>query len=623
MKNSKAKHMDSAFLGYRSFYTPLNTIKKFADAEYDTICLFPAHTVNSRGTPYSQYPPTWLWFDRIDFTPFNNMVHDVLKAMPDAKFLCMIDLNSPAWLEHINCFSTCDSFNNLGKAIHNPEWREPTKKYLEAFIEYTESRYFDRIKAYVICSGATDEWYDYSDGTEDRDRAKAWREWSIARGKQDPIDIPPLSRRSRCSHDDFLRDPVEDSVAIDYWKFCNESVADTIIELASAARSKIAKSNAQVGCFYGYILEKTYRTLVTCGHLEYEKVLASGMVDFLISPGTYVDREIGGASGFLIPNGTAEVYGKKLLHECDQRTHTYNPYLTSDITLRLDSAWKNESETLAGLKREAALAITKRTHLWWFDMWGDYYQGEAVMSTLARIRELWTRFGSTPSARSCEIALIVDPESTYYINQDHPFVVEMNPGTCAKLARVGAPFDCYSIRDIPRIKNFDRYKFLVFNSTFEVTSEKLRILEQYVFRGGRHVLWLHAPGIVRDSKYDPANCETLTGIPYKTPGLAQSDMDDWNSNYIYDYKEVTTELLRSLARDASIHLYTDKLIPVYADGNLLAFHSEYGGELTVKLPSRSNIGCAAELFTDAVYPVTDNEFTCNLRKPDTVFFKLE
>ena len=41
-------------LAYRSFHTPLNTIEKFADAGYETICVFPAHTLNSRGTPYSQ-----------------------------------------------------------------------------------------------------------------------------------------------------------------------------------------------------------------------------------------------------------------------------------------------------------------------------------------------------------------------------------------------------------------------------------------------------------------------------------------------------------------------------------------------------------------------------------------
>lgn len=62
------------FLTYRSFYTPLNTLEKFGQIGYDTVCLFPAHTVNSRGTPYSQYPPTWLWYDVYDFTVVDKII---------------------------------------------------------------------------------------------------------------------------------------------------------------------------------------------------------------------------------------------------------------------------------------------------------------------------------------------------------------------------------------------------------------------------------------------------------------------------------------------------------------------------------------------------------------------
>ena len=103
------------FLAYRSFLTPLNTIERFAKADYHTMCVYPAHTVNSRGTPYSAYPPVWKWFDRLDFNPFDQMIRDFSQPMPNAKLICMIDLNSPVWLEHYMAFECCDSFNNLGK----------------------------------------------------------------------------------------------------------------------------------------------------------------------------------------------------------------------------------------------------------------------------------------------------------------------------------------------------------------------------------------------------------------------------------------------------------------------------------------------------------------------------
>lgn len=219
----------SPFLAYRSFHTHANTINKFSDAGYDTVCVFPAHTCNSRGTPYSQYDPTWLWFDKIDFSPFDKMIDDIDHAMPGARLLCMIDLNSPCWLEHMCAYSCADSFNNLGKAIHNEEWVNATRDYLKAFVTYANQKYADRICAYVLACGATDEWYDYSNGTDIPERRDAWRKWQISHGRPDPVDIPSQSIRDRASHENFLRNPEADGLAMDYWRFCNESVADTIL----------------------------------------------------------------------------------------------------------------------------------------------------------------------------------------------------------------------------------------------------------------------------------------------------------------------------------------------------------------------------------------------------------
>ena len=129
------------FLAYRSFYTPLDAIERFSNAGYEVACVFPAHTLNSLGQPYSQYPPTWIWHDTIDFTPFDKMVEDTTTAMPNAKLLLMIDLNSPAWLEHNDYLDYNDTFINLGKAIHNPKWLKATENYLKRFVEYAKSVY--------------------------------------------------------------------------------------------------------------------------------------------------------------------------------------------------------------------------------------------------------------------------------------------------------------------------------------------------------------------------------------------------------------------------------------------------------------------------------------------------
>ena len=607
------------FLAYRSFVAPLNTMEKLSRKGYDTVCVFPAHTVNSRGTPYSSYPPVWHWFDQLDFAPFDKMVEDFSQAMPEAELLCMIDLNSPAWLEHYMAFECCDSFNNLGKAVHNPFWRKAVMSYLKKFVRYADRRYGKRIRAYILACGATDEWYDYSLGNEDRHRREAWRKWCRRNKLPVPADIPSISRRERAPHDGFLRDPVADREAVDYWRFCNESIAETILEFASVTR-KIVGEKAEIGCFYGYILEKAGKTLVSCGHLEYERVLESPDIDFLISPGTYTDRKMGGGSGFLIPHGTAAVRGKRLLHECDQRTHTYNPYLTPEITLREPSAWPDEASTVAGLKREAALGLIRRTHLWWFDMWGEFYQGEAVVNTLGEIRKLWSRYAGTPARDVCEVAMIVDPESTYYLNQDHPDISEINLGTRNKLNRLGAPFQVYSFDDIPRIRNFKQYRLVIFTSLFHLTPEKKKLLKQYVLKDDRTVLWLGPAGIMEGETCDPENCRKLTGHPFAEATSVALSRNGWRSVFIRDYRQVTPAVLKTIAQEAGVLLVTRREWPVYAEGRLLAVHTAEGGREELRVSMKT--GTATELFSGRTFRIEDGRFTCRFGKPDTALFAL-
>lgn len=608
----------SGFLAYRSFFTPMNTIKKFSKEGYDTICVFPAHTLNSLGTPYSQYPPTWLWYDIIDFTPFDKMVEDTIRVMPDAKFLLMIDLNSPAWLEHNVWDSVCDTFMNLGKAVHNPVWIEATENYLKSFAKYANEKYGDKISAYILACGSTDEWYDYSNGTDCSDRRRAWREYQIAKGKPDPVDIPPESARDHVSHDNFLRDPQVDGNAIDYWHFCNESIANTIVRFAKEVR-EIIGNKAEIGCFYGYILEKS-ENLVSCGHLAYERVFDCPEINFIISPGTYVDRQIGGGSGFLVPNGTAAVRGKKLLHECDQRTHTYNPYIDAYKSL-VFKHWENEAETVAGIKREAALGMVNRTHLWWFDMWGGFYEGERVMKTLHDVRRIWIEATKKPKVDVAQVCMIVDPDSTYFVNQRHENTRKINLETRNKLNRLGASFDVYTFSDIPLIKDFDRYKLVVFSSLYEITPEKKRILDQYVLINDRSILWLYAPGIIADGVLDIDNCKQLSGIPYGASGVQQKKMQGFYSYYIHDYDQLTPAVLKQIAKSAGVLINVAEEIPVYAEGNMMAIHTKEGGCIAVKVDKKYS--CAEELYTGKRVAINNGQFEYEFSSPDTALFSLK
>ena len=84
---------------YRSFWPEFEAMKQFKAAGVNTVCIFAANTDNSLGKPYSKYPPVWRWFGKYDFDSLDKQYDDVLAVNPNAQFICMIDLNTPSWLQ--------------------------------------------------------------------------------------------------------------------------------------------------------------------------------------------------------------------------------------------------------------------------------------------------------------------------------------------------------------------------------------------------------------------------------------------------------------------------------------------------------------------------------------------
>ena len=134
----------------------------------------------------------------------------------------------------------------------------------------------------LTCS-CTLEWQDQSMGEESICRRDAWRKWMTAQGLPDPVDIPPGSVREHVSHGIF-RDPVADALAIHYWRFHHWLVGDTILYFAAAAQ-ELLQHRVPLGTFYGYVLEHAKGRLLYEGHLDFDRVFASPLLDFVETPG--------------------------------------------------------------------------------------------------------------------------------------------------------------------------------------------------------------------------------------------------------------------------------------------------------------------------------------------------
>ncbi len=609
------------FFAYRSFWPEFEAMRQFKEAGVETVCIFAANTDNSLGQPYCKYPPVWRWFDKYDFDSLDKQYDDVLKVNPEAKFICMIDLNTPIWLQRQLALrgqsAECESFTMLSCACANPTWRKATGDYLETVVKHMEARYGDRVKAYLLACGQTDEWMDYSRGIAGRTKKQAWKAWLHRHGKAE-VPVPDLERLDRASFENLIRDPATEQDVVDYAQFTGDTIVDTVLEIAAKPRARIPKQRKS-GMFFGYILELTGTRMVWAGHLEYERLYRSPDIDFFISPGTYGDRPMGGGSGFMVPNGTRVLNHKGFLHEIDHRTPTYNVKLDEFVSIGWMVPWKNQAETDAGLKREFALATINQTSLWCFDMWGGVFKTPETMRIVEQGKRLWDRFSVGPMKSRAEVALVVDPQSARYLNDLHPTIPQIYQGTRNKLNRLGAPFEVFSFNDLPRV-DLGAYRLVLFPGLFVVTPEKMDVLKKYVFNNNRTVLFAYAPGICDGKTLDVGRVKELTGTAFKTPGVNVVQRDGWKSVFVPSYEVLTPQVLRQAAVEAGVTIVCQDPVPVFANERLLAIHVADGGEKTLTLPA--DYRQVRELYTGQVFPVTQRQFSYPFKTPDTAVFEL-
>ena len=614
------------YFAYRSFWKEFDAMRDFTAAGFDLFTVFPSNSVNSLGEPYSQYKPLWYWFDTYDFAALDEQFEDVLSINPRAEFLCMIDLNTPLWLaRQLACRYELgtESFCTLTDALSNPEWRKHTENYVTAFVDYAEKKYGSRILAYIPACGVTDEWMDYSNGVETPAKLAAYREWARERLPEQPSRIPSREERFAAPHDGgMLRDPAENADALAYWTFHSELVAQGIIGFARLIRSRCLAPK-EIGAFYGYINQLNYKRFVQSGHLAYEKVLASPEVDFIISPGSYEDRPMGGFGGFMSPNGSVHRYGKKYMHECDQRTSTFNRKLSPYVSVNY-VGWEDAKADVAGVRREFARSLIHGTSLWMFDMWGGFYKGKEVMANLRRCHEIWEKFDDETRQPLSEVAVIVDPESVRYVNDDsyenRRRIARPHMDLLNNLNKLGAPYTVWSFADIPHVPEIGRCKLVFFPALYEVTLEKRELLRKHILNSDRLVVWGDFTGASDGKSWDDGRMAELCGVTMSTPREQTVRMSGWRSRYLGRESELSPAFLREAAREAGVHLYADCATPVFASKDLLMVHCARSGKVKISLPEPA--AAVTELFDGSLRFENTDSFELEIDAPETLLFEI-
>ncbi|MDD5603187.1 MAG: hypothetical protein PHG48_03755, partial [Eubacteriales bacterium] len=465
-------------LAFRSFRPTNRNISDFSDAGIKIMNIFTTGLNSALGVPYSLYGDSWTGSGKYDFTAVDSQIELFIKNAPSAYFGLKIQVDTRPWFLHENP-DIPDTFTHLSQAAADSRWREGASSYLKELIKHVESRYGDKIFAYFILGGATTEWFSRFDNAETHPvKEKAYKKYMNDPG----IGIPCKEIRERCSAGSF-RDPVLDREAVDYWRFHNELVADTILFFAGEAQSVI-RHNKLLGVYFGYIFELNGENLWNWAHLAYEKIYLSCDIDLIATPSSYQYRKHDSTSAVMIAYDTLALHNKLQFLSFDHITYLAPQYIEGKPIPGYNSKLEDEKQTIDVLRRDFIYCITKGSGHWWFDMFEGWFYSKGLMDEIKKEIDAGDRLldKGLSMASVAEIAVFVEgAESLYYVDKNAGLNTDLLSSQREGLARMGAPFDVYSICDIdnPGIDH-NRYKVYIFLDQFKITKKTRSALKNKI-----------------------------------------------------------------------------------------------------------------------------------------------
>ncbi|MBQ9502053.1 MAG: hypothetical protein IJU70_07860 [Lentisphaeria bacterium] len=498
-------------------------------------------------------PVRALWPRDMEFNTdaFDLSAEIMRRRFPDARFIWNIFLVLPPdWPgKHPEemCRREDGKIADFGKggypshSYSSPTARKQFEEIIEKSIRYLEnSPYANRIIGYRLSGGYTAEWLgweprgsalDFSDCAK-----KAYAEF--VEKKYPGADTAVPKKTARVNRDkEVLWDQRKYRRAIAYQEFMSRQNMDLLLALCRKAR-EILGPDKVLGTYYGYT-----STLHHPGnsqrraYYELKRLLSAGTVDFLMSPNSYVLRNLGETCGEMKPFAT--LLNHKIIPVCEDDTRTHNSY---DVTWRAGSNTQTmtEKQSIAVERRNMGIALCRSGTNYFFPLvGGSSVSFPAMKREIAVMRTVGQHCLDTGAKRRAEIALVVSEESIKAMPDLGSITVPSGiidqfykaDGTVRRVPRIrnvvnfetfvgnqdrftrsGAIVDQLLAEDLADDPgNYKLYVFLncyKFDEKFRRTAEKLRKRDCVL-------LWLYAPGYMKGLENSVSRMRELTGMSFE------------------------------------------------------------------------------------------------------------
>jgi hypothetical protein len=630
----------------------------------------------------------WRGPDEVDFPAVEKALQSIVEVDPESFIFPRIYCDSPAWWDakypgEVRGVAQACPLRQSFSSLH---WRAETAEVLRKIVRFVSaSKYGRHVVGYMICAGQTEEFGDQPDFTScAQARFRDWIEEKYGNhadvlqrvfGKDRPtISIPSQEQQRTGDCGNFL-DPQKSQLVIDYREFHSDECVDSALALCRAVK-EASGGRLMTGVFYGYT-----RIWPDWGHLALRRLLQSDAIDFVSNPfssgGTRSHLWIGNRDFHTFSeNDSVQKAGKLFYYENDIRTSQSR--WISQLRPEIDpsgeynnDAWLGPptiADSLELLKAVFAKVLINGSPDWWFDLWGGWYDHPEILRLFGEMQRVGDESLRLPHKSAAQIAVVLDENSYRYL----PSGAAQFGGRFTwvesqleQLGKIGAPYDFYLFDDLKDL-DLGRCRMIVFLNAFVISDDQRRMLTERCMSQNRLLVWLYAPGLIKDSPA-VANVSALLGMNVQmdaTHAKAEVTLGLPTGATTYEGAEVSPffyvcqgadaalgrtadgrvvvaekagrqcrhlfvavpplpwKALQHFARQANVHLYSEAGDVVFASEHYLAIAAAAAGKRTIRLPRTAALDELLAIGGRAERPEKNSKFDLDFRAHNCRLFRV-